>query len=67
MAPGTGKDTKLADRIKRKPHVSDTIVPETKSSTLSPSISDLYMASLSPTTDGILIYVGKKVTSILPN
>lgn len=35
FGPGTGKDSKLADRIKEKPHISDTIVPETKNSTLS--------------------------------
>lgn len=61
------KGQQASRQNQRKPHISDTIAPETKSSTLSPSITHLNMASLSPTTDRILICVGKKVTSILPD
>lgn len=58
--PKDWKDTRVADRIKGKPYLPHTMVPGTESSTLSPSISHLYMASLSPPADGGPIHVGKE-------
>lgn len=67
LAHRMGKDTMVTDRIKRKPQILLTIVSRTETGMLLPPISHFHMASLFPTTDGVLIHVGKNVTNTRPH